>query len=229
MVFDGMGLLIFAVFAIASWAVGKRLKSKFEKYSQIGLRSGLSGAEAAEKMLRDNGIHDVRILSTPGRLTDHYNPADKTVNLSDGVYHGRNAAAVAVATHEVGHAVQHANAYSMLQFRSSMVPVLNATSRYMSWIILIGIFMMNTTPIPLLLGIGLFAITTLFSFVTLPVEFDASKRALAWMDNQRVVTSQEHSMAQDALKWAAMTYVVAALASLAQLLYLVSIFLGRRD
>jgi Zn-dependent membrane protease YugP len=229
MAFDGFGLLIFAVFAIASWAVGKRLKNKFEKYSQIGLRSGISGAEAAEKMLRDNGIHDVRILSTPGRLTDHYNPTDKTVNLSDGVYRGRNAAAVAVAAHEVGHAVQHANAYSMLKFRSAMVPVLNATSRYMSWIILIGIFMMNTTPIPLLLGIGLFAITTLFSFITLPVEFDASKRALAWMDNQRIVTSQEHSMAKDALKWAAMTYVVAALASLAQLLYLVSIFLGRRD
>lgn len=229
MFFDGTGLLIFAVFAIASWAVGKRLKNKFEKYSQISLRSGLSGAEAAEKMLRDNGIHDVRILSTSGRLTDHYNPADKSVNLSADVYQGRNAAAVAVATHEVGHAVQHARAYSMLHFRSAMVPVLNATSRYMTWIILIGIFMMNTTPIPLLVGIGLFAITTLFSFVTLPVEFDASRRALAWMDNQRVVTSQEHSMAKDALKWAAMTYVVAALASLAQLLYLVSIFLGRRD
>lgn len=230
MFFDGTGLLIFAVFAIASWAVGRRLKSKFHRYSQIGLRSGISGAEAAEKMLQDNGIHDVRILSTGGRLTDHYNPADKTVNLSSEVYQGRNAAAVAVAAHEVGHAVQHAKAYSMLKFRSAMVPVLSATSRYMSWIILIGIFMMNTTPIPLLLGIGLFAITTLFSFVTLPVEFDASKRALAWMDNQRVVTSQEHNMAKDALKWAAMTYVVAALASLAQLVYLVMIFLGgRRD
>lgn len=230
MFFDGTGLLIFAVFAIASWAVGQRLKSKFHRYSQIGLRSGISGAEAAEKMLQDNGIHDVRIVSTAGRLTDHYNPADKTVNLSGEVYQGRNAAAVAVAAHEVGHAVQHAKAYSMLKFRSAMVPVLSATSRYMSWIILIGIFMMNTTPIPLLLGIGLFAITTLFSFITLPVEFDASKRALAWMDNQRVVTSQEHSMAKDALKWAAMTYVVAALASLAQLVYLVMIFLGgRRD
>lgn len=223
-------MLIFAVFAIASWAVGQRLKSKFHKYSQIGLRSGISGAEAAEKMLQDNGIRDVRIVSTSGRLTDHYNPADKTVNLSSEVYQGRNAAAVAVAAHEVGHAVQHAKAYSMLKFRSAMVPVLSATSRYMSWIILIGIFMMNTTPIPLLLGIGLFAITTLFSFVTLPVEFDASKRALAWMDNQRIVTSQEHSMAKDALKWAAMTYVVAALASLAQLVYLIMIFLGgRRD
>ncbi len=230
MFFDGVGLVIFAVFALASWAVGARLKSKFKKYSQIGLRSGMSGAEAAEQMLRDNNIHDVRIVSTSGRLTDHYNPADKTVNLSGEVYQGRSAASVAVATHEVGHAVQHAKAYSMLKFRSAMVPVLNVSSQYLSWVILIGIFMMNTTPIPLLLGIGLFAITTVFSFVTLPVEFDASRRALAWMDNQRVVTSQEHSMAKDALKWAAMTYVVAALASLAQLLYLVSIFLGgRRD
>lgn len=230
MFFDGTGLLIFAVFAIASWAVGARLKSKFKQYSQTPLRSGVSGAEAAAQMLRDSGISDVRILSTGGRLTDHYNPADKTVNLSQEVYSGRNAAAVAVATHECGHAVQHAQAYSMLKFRSAMVPVLNVSSQYLTWIILIGIFVMNTTPVPLLLGIGLFAITTLFAFITLPVEFDASKRALAWMDNQRVVTSQEHSMAKDALKWAAMTYVVAALASLAQLLYLVSIFLGgRRD
>lgn len=230
MIFDGAGLIIFAVFALASWAVGARLKSKFKKYSQIGLRSGISGAEAAAQMLRDHGISDVRIVSTAGRLTDHYNPADKTVNLSGDVYQGRSAAAVAVATHEVGHAVQHAKAYSMLKFRSAMVPVLNVSSQYLSWIILIGIFMINTTPIPLLLGIGIFALTTVFSFVTLPVEFDASRRALAWMDNQRVVTSQEHTMAKDALKWAAMTYVVAALASLAQLLYLVSIFLGgRRD
>lgn len=230
MIFDGVGLVIFAVFALASWAVGAKLKSKFKKYSQIGLRSGISGAEAAAQMLRDHDIHDVRIVSTAGRLTDHYNPADKTVNLSGDVYQGRSAAAVAVATHEVGHAVQHAKAYSMLKFRSAMVPVLNVSSQYLSWIILIGIFMINTTPIPLLLGIGIFALTTVFSFVTLPVEFDASRRALAWMDNQRVVTSQEHSMAKDALKWAAMTYVVAALASLAQLLYLVTIFLGgRRD
>ncbi|WP_017733271.1 zinc metallopeptidase [Nafulsella turpanensis] len=229
MFFDGTGLLIFAVFALASWAVGHRLKSKFRKYSQIGLRSGISGAEAAAKMLQDNGINDVRIVSTPGRLTDHYNPADKTVNLSHEVYQGRNAAAVAVAAHECGHAVQHATAYSMLKFRSAMVPVLNVSSQFLTWIILIGILLINTTPIPLLLGIGIFALTTIFSFITLPVEFDASRRALAWMDSQRVVTSQEHNMAKDALKWAAMTYVVAALASLAQLLYLVSIFLGRRD
>ncbi|MBW3544337.1 MAG: zinc metallopeptidase [Bacteroidetes bacterium] len=230
MIFDGTGLIIFGVFAVLSWLVGQRLKSKFHKYSQISLHSGISGAEAAAKMLRDNGITDVRIVSTSGRLSDHYNPADKTVNLSQDVYQGRSAAAVAVASHEVGHAVQHAKAYSMLKFRSAMVPVLSVSSNYLSWIILIGIFMMNTTPLPLMLGIGLFALTTLFAFVTLPVEFDASRRALAWMSTTGMVDRQEHAMAKDALKWAAMTYVVAALASLAQLLYLVMILLGgRRD
>lgn len=230
MIFDGTGLLIFAVFAILSWLVGQRLRSKFRKYSQISLGSGISGAEAAAKMLRDNGITDVRIVSTSGRLTDHYNPADKTVNLSQEVYQGRNAAAVAVASHEVGHAVQHAKSYGMLKVRSAMVPVLSVSSQYLSWIILIGIFMMNTTPLPLMLGIGLFALTTLFAFVTLPVEFDASRRALAWMGTTGMVDNQEMGMAKDALKWAAMTYVVAALASLAQLLYLVMILMGgRRD
>jgi Zn-dependent membrane protease YugP len=229
MIYDGTGLLIFGVFALLSWAVGARLKSKFNKYSKIALQSGISGAEAAAKMLQDNGISGVRIQSVGGKLTDHYNPADKTVNLSPDVYHGRSSAAVAVAAHEVGHAVQHAKAYSALQFRSAMVPVLSASSRYLSWVILIGIFLVNTTPVPLMVGIGLFAITTLFAFITLPVEFDASKRALAWMTSSGVVTQREHGMAKDALKWAAMTYVVAALASLAQLLYLVSILLGRRD
>lgn len=230
MIFDGTGLIIFGVFAVLSWLVGQRLKSKFKKYSQISLHSGISGAEAAAKMLRDNGITDVRIVSTGGRLTDHYNPADKTVNLSQEVYQGRSAAAVAVASHEVGHAVQHAKAYGMLKFRSAMVPVLSVSSNYLSWIILIGIFMMNTTPIPLMLGIGLFALTTLFAFVTLPVEFDASRRALAWLSTTGMVDRQEQAMAKDALKWAAMTYVVAALASLAQLLYLIMIMLGgRRD
>lgn len=230
MIFDGTGLIIFGVFAVLSWLVGQRLRSKFHKYSQISLHSGISGAEAAARMLRDNGISDVRIVSVAGRLTDHYNPADKTVNLSQEVYQGRNAAAVAVAAHECGHAVQHAKAYSMLKLRSAMVPALSVTSQYLSWIILIGIFMMNTTPIPLLLGIGLFGLTTLFAFVTLPVEFDASRRALAWMGNTGMVDKQELGMARDALKWAAMTYVVAALASLAQLFYLVMILLGgRRD
>lgn len=230
MAFDGTGLLIFAVFAILSWLVGQRLRSKFAKYSQIPLRSGISGAEAAAKMLQDAGISDVRIVSVAGRLTDHYNPADKTVNLSAEVYQGRNAAAVAVAAHECGHAVQHAKAYGMLKVRSAMVPVLSVSSRYLSWVILIGIFMINTTPFPLMLGIGLFALTTLFAFVTLPVEFDASRRALAWMGSTGLVDQREMGMSKDALKWAAMTYVVAALASLAQLLYLVMIMMGgRRD
>lgn len=230
MIFDSTGMLIFIVFALASWLVGHRLRSKFKKYSQIGLRSGMSGAEAAAQMLQDYGIGDVRIMSTPGKLTDHYNPANKTVNLSEAVYYGRNAAAVAVASHECGHAVQHAKAYSMLKFRSALVPILSSTSQMLSWVILIGIFLVNTTLIPLTIGVALFALTTVFSFITLPVEFDASRRALAWMDNQGVVTSQEHAMAKDALKWAALTYVVAALASLAQLVYLASILLGaRRD
>jgi uncharacterized protein len=230
MAFDGTGLMIFAVFAILSWLAGQRLRSKFAKYSQIPLRSGISGAEAAAKMLQDAGISDVRIVSVAGRLTDHYNPADKTVNLSQEVYQGRNAAAVAVAAHECGHAVQHAKAYSMLKVRSAMVPVLSVSSRYLSWVILIGIFMINTTPFPLMLGIGLFALTTLFAFVTLPVEFDASRRALAWMGTTGLVDQREMGMSKDALKWAAMTYVVAALASLAQLLYLVMILMsGRRS
>ena len=229
MVYDINGFIILGVFTLLSWLVGARLKSKFNKYSKIALQSGISGAEAAAKMLHDNGITDVRIQSVGGKLTDHYNPADKTVNLSAEVYHGRSAAAVAVAAHEVGHAVQHAKAYAALQFRSAMVPILSVSSQYLNIVILVGILLINTTPIPLLAGIGLFAFTTLFAFVTLPVEFDASKRALAWMATTGMVTNQEHGMAKDALKWAAMTYVVGALASLAQLLYLIAIFLGRRD
>jgi Zn-dependent membrane protease YugP len=211
---------------VASFAVSWRLKSKFRQYSEIGLRSGLSGREVAEMMLSDNSITDVRVISTEGMLTDHYDPTNKTVNLSEGVYASRSAAAAAVAAHECGHAVQHARAYSMLKFRSAMVPALSVASRYMQWILLIGIFMMQTTPIPLAIGVALFALTTLFSFVTLPVEFDASKRALAWMDSRGVVTPQEHDMAKDALKWAAMTYVVAALGSLATLFYYASMLLG---
>jgi len=213
---------------LASWLIQWRLRSKFRQYSQVGLSSGLSGAEVAAKMLADHGIYDVRIISTDGQLTDHYNPTDKTVNLSEGVYAERSAAAAAVAAHECGHAVQHATAYSMLQFRSALVPTLNAVSKWVPLLILAGFFLINRTPVPLLLGIGLFGLTTLFSFVTLPVEFDASRRALAWMDQRGVVTTQEHAMAKDALWWAAMTYVVAALASLASLLYYVSIFMRRR-
>ena len=223
--------VIMIIFMIASMAVSWRLKSKFKQYSEIGLRSGMSGREIAEMMLADNHITDVRVISTEGMLTDHYDPSNKTVNLSESVYASRSAAAAAVAAHECGHAVQHATAYSMLKFRSAMVPALSVSSRYMQWILLIGIFMMQTTLIPLAVGVALFALTTLFSFITLPVEFDASKRALAWMDTRGVVTPQEHAMAKDSLKWAAMTYVVAALGSLATLLYYGSLLLGsgRRD
>jgi len=221
--------IIMIAIMLASWLVSWRLKSKFKQYSQIPLSSGMSGREIAEQMLADNGITDVRVISVAGRLTDHYNPADKTVNLSEYVYDARSAAAAAVAAHECGHAVQHAKAYTFLKFRSAMVPALSIASRYMQWILLIGIFMLQTTPVPLAIGVALFALTTLFSFVTLPVEFDASKRALAWISSNGIVTQQEYGMAKDALKWAAMTYVVAALGSLATLLYYGSLLLGRRD
>ncbi|WP_205504248.1 zinc metallopeptidase [Rufibacter psychrotolerans] len=221
--------LIVIVTMLASMLVSWTLKSKFEKYSKMGISSGLSGREVAEMMLADNGITDVRVISTPGKLTDHYNPADKTVNLSEYVYEARSAAAAAVAAHECGHAVQHAKAYAFLKFRSAMVPALSVASRYMQWIILIGILMIQTTILPLAIGVALFALTTLFSFITLPVEFDASNRALAWMSNRGVVTTQEHGMAKDALKWAAMTYVVAAIGSLATLLYYASFLFGRRE
>ncbi|WP_071843797.1 zinc metallopeptidase [Hymenobacter sp. DG25A] len=214
---------------IVSWLIQWRLRSKFAKYAQIGLKSGLTGRQIAELMLADHGITDVKVISTEGRLSDHYNPADKTVNLSESVYAERSAAAAAVAAHECGHAVQHATAYSMLQFRSAMVPALSAVSRFMPFILLAGVLMLRTTLIPLGVGIALFSLTTLFSFVTLPVEFDASRRALAWIDKRGIVTSQEHAMAKDALWWAAMTYVVAAISSLATLLYYVSIFMGSRD
>ncbi|HEX8350486.1 MAG TPA: zinc metallopeptidase [Hymenobacter sp.] len=214
---------------VVSWIIQWRLKSKMAKYAQIGLQSGLSGRQIAELMLADYGITDVRVISTEGRLTDHYNPADKTVNLSEAVYEERSAAAAAIAAHECGHAVQHATAYSMLQFRSAMVPALSAVSRFMPFILMAGVLMIRTTVMPLGIGIALFALTTLFSFVTLPVEFDASRRALAWIDRRGIVTTQEHAMAKDALWWAAMTYVVAALSSLATLLYYVSIFMGGRD
>ncbi len=220
--------LLLILLMLVSAGIQWRLRSKFKKYAQVGLQSGLSGAQIAELMLADHGITDVRIESTGGSLTDHYNPATKTVNLSEGVYAERSAAAAAVAAHECGHAVQHATAYSMLQFRSAMVPALSAVSRFMPMLLLAGVIMLRFSIIPLGLGIVLFALTTLFSFVTLPVEFDASRRALAWMDKRGVVTTSEHAMAKDALWWAAMTYVVAALASLATLLYYASIFLRRR-
>lgn len=225
-----MGIyLIGIIFFLISLAVSWRLKSKFNEYSQTPIRSGLSGKEIAEQMLADNGIYDVKVLSVEGKLTDHYNPMDKTVNLSAEVYNGRNAAAAAVSAHECGHAVQHAQAYGFLKMRSALVPIVSVSSNYMQWIILIGIFVMQTTPIPLMIGVALFGLTTLFSFITLPVEFDASRRALAWIDSRGIVTSQEHSMSKDALWWAAMTYVVAALGSLATLLYYISLLMGRRE
>ncbi|WP_420582394.1 zinc metallopeptidase [Reichenbachiella sp.] len=227
-------LIIFLVFFVVGLYVSNRLKSKFKKYSQIGLKSGLSGREIAELMLRDNGINDVQVISVEGHLSDHYNPANRTVNLSPEVYSGRSAAAAAVAAHECGHAVQHATAYSFLEFRSAMVPIQNLSSKILNFI-LIGMFFfgfaMHSFGLETIFLVVVAAqfVITLFSLVTLPVEFDASKRALAWIDQRGIVTSEEHGMAKDALHWAAMTYVVAALAAITQLLYFVMLFLGSRD
>ncbi len=223
--------LITLVFAGIGMFVQWRLKSKFQEYSEFGLANGLSGREIADKMLRDNGIFDVRIISVEGQLTDHYNPTDKTVNLSPDVYYGRSASAAAVAAHECGHAVQHATAYSMLQFRSAMVPVLSIANNFMPIALMIGMMLLYSTgnKLVLTIGVAMFAIATLFSFITLPVEFDASRRALAWMSQKNIVTQREHEMAKDALWWAAMTYVAAALGMLAQLLYYVSLLSGRRS
>jgi len=224
-----MGILIALIVMGVSFYVQWRLKIKFEEYSQVGLSNGMSGKEIAETMLRESGIYDVRVVSVEGRLTDHYNPQDKTVNLSPDVYYGRSVAAAAVASHECGHAVQHATAYSWLQFRSQMVPFLSVASQYMQWIIFIGVLLINTSIIPLTIGVALFAVTTLFSFITLPVEYDASNRALAWIQKNRIVNEREYIMSADALKWAARTYLVAAIGSLATLLYYVSLLMGRRD
>lgn len=214
---------------LLSLYVSWRFKSKVKEYSQVGLANQLSGAEIAERMLRENGITDVQVLSTEGELTDHYHPEKKTVNLSHDVYYGRSVIAAAVAAHECGHAVQHAKAYAWLTFRSKVVPVVSITSRYVQWVLLGGIFLINTFPQLLLIGIILFAATTLFTIITLPVEFDASKRALAWLDHNGIVRKEEYPMTKDALKWAASTYVVAAIASIATLLYYAQIYMGRRD
>ncbi len=221
-------IILSLIFMAIGWMVSARLKSKFEKYSQTPISSNLSGEEIAKKMLRDNAIYDVKVICVEGQLTDHYNPADKTVNLSQGVYYGKNAAAAAVSAHECGHAVQHATAYSMLQLRSTLVPIVSVASGWMHWILLAGILTINTFPSLLLIGICLFAATTLFSIVTLPVEFDASNRALAWLESSGVSNVQEHENAKDALWWAAMTYVVAAIASIATLLYYIMIYMGGR-
>jgi Zn-dependent membrane protease YugP len=223
-----MYLIVAGLIMLFSWMVSRQLKKKFELYSKLQLNNGMSGAEIAEKMLADHGITDVTVISTPGRLTDHYNPTDKTVNLSEAVYNQRNAAAAAVAAHECGHAVQHATAYSWLELRSQLVPVVNIASNYVQWILIGGIFMMKTFPSLLLIGIVIFAATTLFSIVTLPVEYDASNRALAWLENKNMLTREEQAGAKDALKWAARTYVVAAIGSIATLLYYVMIYMNRR-
>jgi Zn-dependent membrane protease YugP len=224
----GGAYLIMGLIMLASWLVGRQLKNKFEEYSRTPLRSNLNGREIAEMMLRDHGIVDVKVISVPGQLTDHYNPANRTVNLSEPVYHARNAAAAAVAAHEVGHAVQHATAYKWLEMRSKLVPAVSFVSQWMQWILLGGILMINTFPQLLLIGIVLFAMTTLFSLVTLPVEYDASHRALAWMSNKGIVTTSEHALSADALKWAARTYVVAAIGSIGTLLYYVMVYMNRR-
>jgi Zn-dependent membrane protease YugP len=228
-------IIITGFFMLVGWIVSSRLKSKFHEYSQIHLTRDLTGAEVARLMLADNGISDVQVISVEGQLTDHYNPINKTVNLSPDVYNGRNAAATAVAAHECGHAVQHAKAYSMLELRSALVPIQNVSGKIINFVFLAmmfgafavkGLFSVDTA---LLIIIACYGVFALFALVTLPVEFDASKRALAWIDARGIVTRQEHDMAKDALKWAAMTYVVAAIGAITMLLYYVMIFLGRRD
>ena len=221
--------IIFIGVAVVSWLVQANLKSKFEKYSRIPIPNGMTGREVAEKMLRDNGLYDVRVISTSGSLTDHYNPTNKTVNLSEDVYDSCSVAAAAVAAHECGHAVQHARAYAPLKMRSALVPVVSFASNWVQWVILIGMFTIHIYPSVLLFGIALFAMTTLFSFITLPVEIDASRRALVWLNSAGITNASNHGMAKDALKSAAYTYVVAALGSLATLVYYIMIFMGRRE
>ncbi len=234
MVGGGMGYYIIAgIIFLVSSLVSNKLKSKFKKYSQLSLRNGMSGAEIAEKMLSDHGIRDVKVISTPGMLTDHYNPQNKTVNLSEGVHSQRNAAAAAVAAHEVGHAVQHAEAYQWLTMRSKIVPMVNISSKFSNIILMVGLGMSAGGNVLgnniFLLGIILFAVTTAFTMITLPVEYDASNRALAWLESsQGMLTREEHDGAKDALKWAARTYLVSALGSLATLMYFVLRYMGNR-
>ena len=230
-----MGLIGYYIIAGVMFIIGlivsNRLKSKFTEYSKLGLTNGLSGKEIAEKMLRDNGIYDVQVISTPGFLSDHYNPQNKTVNLSPDVFAGRSISAAAVAAHECGHAVQHATAYSMLKFRSAIVPLVNISSQLSQWVILAGLGLLagRENPTILLVGIILFSITTIFTIITLPVEYDASNRALRWLESTRTTTHAEHDKAADALKWAARTYVVAAISSIATLLYYILLFVNARD
>jgi len=232
--FDLPYMILIGAIALFSWLVSTRLKSKFEHYSKLTLRNGMSGAEIAEKMLADHGISDVKVISTPGRLTDHYNPVDKTVNLSEAVYNQRNAAAAAVAAHEVGHAVQHAQAYEWLTMRSKMVPMVNVSSSMSQWLIMGGIILGFASKSGIgfyvaVAGLALMAVATAFSFITLPVEYDASNRALAWLKNKNMLGQEEYAGAEDSLKWAARTYLVAALGALASLLYWAYRILGSRD
>lgn len=222
-------LFIFGIFMLLSWFISYQLKSKFKKYAQVPLNSGMAGRDVAEKMLKDHGIYDVKVISIEGQLTDHYNPSNKTVNLSRDVYFGNHIAAGAIAAHECGHAVQHATAYAWLTMRSALVPVVSFASNWVQWVLLAGILMINAFPQLLLFGIVLFAVTTLFSFITLPVEINASNRAIAWLIRSGVATYETVPKAQDALRWAAYTYVIAALGSLATLLYYIMIYLGRRE
>ncbi len=231
-----MGALVIGLFFMAiGWLVSRRLKSKFKEYSQIHLTRDLTGADVARLMLADNGITDVQVTCVDGELTDHYNPANKTVNLSEGVYHGRNAAATAVASHECGHAVQHAKAYKMLELRSVLVPIQNVSAKVINFLFMAmmfgSIFAQGFLPwsTALLIIIGCYSVFALFALITLPVEFDASKRALAWVQSRNIVTPGEYDMAKDSLKWAAMTYVVAAIGAITTLLYYVMMFLGMND
>jgi uncharacterized protein len=222
-----MGIyVIFIVFALLSWIAQKTLQAKFRKYSGVDLPSSLTGKDVAERMLRENGITDVKVQHVDGQLTDHYNPETKIVNLSNDVYFGNNIAAAAVAAHECGHAIQHSKAYAFLTLRSKLVPAVSFASKWMQWVLLAGILLLSAFPQLMLFGIGLFALTTLFSFITLPVEVDASRRAIAWLSNTGITNNTTYPMATDALKWAAFTYVIAALGSLATLVYYILIFLG---
>lgn len=229
-----MYYIILGAIALVSWLVSNKLKKKFKHYSNVHLRNGMSGAEIAEKMLADHGISDVKVISTPGMLTDHYNPANKTVNLSEGVYNQRNASAAAVAAHECGHAVQHATAYEWLTMRSKLVPVVSVTSGMSTWVVFGGIMLGAAAGIGIgywvaVAGLVMMGFATLFSFITLPVEYDASNRALAWLKNKNMLSQEEYKGSEDALKWAARTYLVAAIGSLATLVYWGLQVLGGRD
>jgi Zn-dependent membrane protease YugP len=221
--------MLFIGIALVSWLVQANLKRKFKKYSKVPTTNGMTGRDVAVKMLQDNGIYDVTVTHVPGMLTDHYNPANKTVNLSEGVYLGNSVMAAAVAAHECGHAVQHARAYAPLTMRSALVPAVSFASQWMSILLLAGILLLSRFPGLLLAGIILYAVTTLFSFITLPVEINASRRALVWLNGAGITNAYNHSKAEDALRSAAYTYVVAALGSLATLIYYIMIFIGRRS